>query len=56
MKGLGALFGIIAAIGGPVLKPGSLIYTVLTIQDAVGKLLTRLLHLFTFGVFNKKDE
>ncbi|GAX84257.1 hypothetical protein CEUSTIGMA_g11680.t1 [Chlamydomonas eustigma] len=42
-KGLGAVFGIIAAIGGPVLQPGSPILTFLQLQGAVTAFLKPIL-------------
>lgn len=44
------MFGILAAIGGPVLKPGSLAYTLLMLQSQ----LVRVFHAITFGLFKGK--
>ena len=50
VQGLGAMFGILAAIGGPVLKPGSLAYTLLMLQSQ----LVKVFHAITFGLFKGK--
>ncbi|GAX79514.1 hypothetical protein CEUSTIGMA_g6955.t1 [Chlamydomonas eustigma] len=52
-QGLGAMFGVIAAIGGPVLKPGSLIYTLLSLPGTVGSVLYGLFNVVTLGLFFK---
>ena len=56
-QGLGAMFGILAAIGGPVLKPGTLAYTLIMLQAQLAKLpgqLVSLFHTFTLGLFKGK--
>lgn len=57
LQGLGAMFGILAAIGGPVLKPGTLVYTLIMLQAQLAKLpgqLVSLFHTLTLGLFKGK--
>eukprot|EP00798_Chlamydomonas_sp_ICE-L_P015123 gene15125-21180_t len=55
-QGLGAMFGILAAIGGPVLKPGSFAYISLFARAAFSAVAGGIFNLLTFGLFKKKEE
>ncbi|MEW5300104.1 MAG: hypothetical protein WDW36_003059 [Sanguina aurantia] len=55
-QGLGALFGILAALGGPVLTPGSPTYISLTVANSVRMGLTGAFNTATFGMFKGKEE
>lgn len=54
-QGLGALFGIIAAIGGPVLKPGSPVFILLSLGAWATRTLKSVLSLLTFGLWKPKE-
>lgn len=53
-QGLGALFGILAAIGGPVLKPGSPVFIGLSLAAAARRALRSVFDVVTFGLFKEK--
>ncbi|MEW5320308.1 MAG: hypothetical protein WDW38_011390 [Sanguina aurantia] len=55
-KGLGAMFGILAAIGGPVLAPGSFTFLSLVAANKVQKLFGKVFNMLTFGRFKGKVE
>lgn len=56
MQGLGALFGIVAAIGGPVLKPGSPVLMMLSAGAWVRNALRTALTVLTFGLYKPKQQ
>ncbi|KAF5839939.1 hypothetical protein DUNSADRAFT_18220 [Dunaliella salina] len=53
-QGLGGMFGILAAIGGPVLKPGSPVFFWLLFKNAVKQATSAVFNVMTFGIFRKK--
>ncbi|KAK9823831.1 hypothetical protein WJX72_005808 [[Myrmecia] bisecta] len=53
-KGLGAVFGILAAIGAPVPSPGSLRWNLMLLTSKLAKLVGGVVNLLTFGIFKSK--
>eukprot|EP00200_Dunaliella_tertiolecta_P004250 CAMPEP_0202347024 /NCGR_PEP_ID=MMETSP1126-20121109/5563_1 /ASSEMBLY_ACC=CAM_ASM_000457 /TAXON_ID=3047 /ORGANISM="Dunaliella tertiolecta, Strain CCMP1320" /LENGTH=218 /DNA_ID=CAMNT_0048938515 /DNA_START=152 /DNA_END=808 /DNA_ORIENTATION=+ len=53
-KGLGAMFGILAAIGGPVLKPGSPTYVFAVVKNVFKRASSAVFNTMTFGLFRKR--
>lgn len=55
-QGLGAMFGVLAAIGGPVLAPGSPTYIGLTVANKARLTAMGVFNAVTFGAFKPKED